>query len=38
MNRTEIEQTVLNEIHILPLDKVEATLNVVLSNLLKKGR
>lgn len=31
MNRTEIEQAVLNEIHTLPLDKVEATLNFVLS-------
>ena len=31
MNRTEIEQTVLKEIHTLPLDKVEATLNFVLS-------
>ncbi len=27
MNRTEIEQAVLKEIHTLPLDKVEATLN-----------
>ncbi|WP_341326838.1 hypothetical protein [Methylotuvimicrobium sp. KM2] len=35
MNRTEIEQAVLNEIHTLPLDKVEATLNYVLS--LKKS-
>jgi hypothetical protein len=31
MNRTEIEQAVLKEIHTLPLDKVEATLNFVLS-------
>jgi hypothetical protein len=31
MNRTEIEQAVLKEIHALPLDKVEATLNFVLS-------
>ena len=31
MNRTEIEQAVLNEIHTLPMDKVEATLNFVLS-------
>ena len=31
MNRTEIEQAVLNEIHTLTLDKVEATLNFVLS-------
>lgn len=31
MNRTEIEQAVLEEIHTLPLDKVEATLNFVLS-------
>ena len=31
MNRTKIEQAVLNEIHSLPLDKVEATLNFVLS-------
>ena len=31
MNRTEIEQALLNEIHTLPLDKVEATLNFVLS-------
>lgn len=31
MNRTEIEQAVLTEIHTLPLDKVEATLNFVLS-------
>jgi len=31
MNRTEIEQAVLNEIHTLPLDKVEATLNFVLA-------
>jgi hypothetical protein len=30
MNRAEIEQAVLNEIHPLPLDKVEATLNFVL--------
>jgi len=28
MNRREIEQAVLKEIHTLPLDKVEATLNV----------
>jgi len=27
MNRSEIEQAVLTEIHSLPLDKVEATLN-----------
>ncbi|HEY8034005.1 MAG: hypothetical protein QX199_06555 [Methylococcaceae bacterium] len=31
MNRIEIEQAVLREIHSLPLDKVEATLNFVLS-------
>ena len=31
MNRAEIEQAVLNEIHSLSLDKVEATLNFVLS-------
>ena len=31
MNRAEIEQAVLKEIHTLPLDKVEATLNFVLS-------
>ncbi len=31
MNRIEIEQAVLNEIHTLPLDKVEETLNFVLS-------
>jgi hypothetical protein len=31
MNRTEIEQAVLKEIHTLPLDKVEATLYFVLS-------
>jgi hypothetical protein len=31
MNRTEIEQAVLNEIHNLTLDKVEATLQFVLS-------
>jgi hypothetical protein len=31
MNRTEIEQAVLNEIHTLPLNKVEETLNFVLS-------
>ena len=31
MNRTEIEQAVLKEMHSLPLDKVEATLNFVLS-------
>jgi len=31
MNRIEIEQAVLKEIHSLPLDKVEATLNFVLS-------
>ena len=39
MNRAEIEQAVLNEIHTLPLDKVEATLNFVFfkkTNLLKK--
>ena len=28
MNRAEIEQAVLKEIHTLPLDKVEATLNL----------
>ena len=31
MNRTEIEQAVLKEIHTLPLDKVEETLHFVLS-------
>jgi len=31
MNRIEIEQAVLNEMHSLPLDKVEATLNFILS-------
>lgn len=31
MNRAEIEQAVINEIHTLTLDKVEATLNFVLS-------
>jgi hypothetical protein len=31
MNRAEIERAVLNEIHTLPLNKVEATLNFVLS-------
>jgi len=31
MNRTEIEQAVLKEIHTLPLDKVEETLNFILS-------
>ena len=31
MNRTEIEEAVLKEIHTLPLDKVEATLNFILS-------
>ena len=31
MNRAEIEQAVLTEIHTLPLDKVEATLHFVLS-------
>jgi len=31
MNRIEIEQAVLNEMHSLPLDKVEETLNFVLS-------
>jgi hypothetical protein len=31
MNRAEIEQAVLTEIHSLPLDKIEATLNFVLS-------
>ena len=30
MNRAEIEQAVLKEIHALSLDKVEATLNFVL--------
>ncbi|MCF7988769.1 MAG: hypothetical protein K9L60_14565 [Methylovulum sp.] len=30
MNRAKIEQAVLTEIHTLPLDKVEATLNFVL--------
>jgi hypothetical protein len=31
MNRVEIEQAVLNEMHALPLDQVEATLKFVLS-------
>ncbi len=31
MNRTEIEQAVLKEIHNLPLNKVEETLNFILS-------
>jgi hypothetical protein len=31
MNRAEIEQAVLNEIHTLPLEQVEATLNFILS-------
>jgi hypothetical protein len=31
MNRAELEQAVLNEIHTLPLDKIEATLHFVLS-------
>ncbi len=31
MNRFEIEQAVLKEIHTLPLDKVEATLNFILA-------
>ena len=31
MSRAEIEQAVLNEIHTLPLNNVEATLNFVLS-------
>lgn len=31
MNRIEIEQAVLKEMHSLPLDKVEATLNFVLA-------
>lgn len=31
MNRVEIEQAVLNEMHALPLDKAEATLKFVLS-------
>jgi len=31
MNRIEIEQAVLKEIHTLPVDKVEAILNFVLS-------
>ena len=31
MNRVEIEQAVLDEIHTLPLDKVEATLKFVRS-------
>ncbi len=31
MNRAEIEQAVLTEIHSLPLDKIEATLSFVLS-------
>jgi len=31
MNRAEIEQAVLKEMHALPLDKVKATLNFVLS-------
>ena len=35
MNRTEIEQAVIKEIHTLPFDKVAATLDYVLS--LKKS-
>jgi hypothetical protein len=31
MNRTEIEQALLTEMHTLPLETVEATLNFVLS-------
>ncbi len=31
MNRAEIEQAVLTEIHSLPLEKVEVTLNFVRS-------
>lgn len=31
MTRAEIEQVILKEMHTLPLDKVEATLNFVLS-------
>ena len=31
MNRTEIERAIVKETHSLPLDKVEATLNFVLS-------
>jgi len=31
MNRAKIEQAVINEIHTLPLEKVETTLNFVLS-------
>ena len=31
MNRAKIEQAVINEIRTLPLDKVEATLNFILS-------
>lgn len=31
MTRTEIEQAVIKEIHTLPLNKVEETLNFVLS-------
>lgn len=31
MTRTEIEQAVIKEIHALPLNKVEETLNFVLS-------
>ncbi len=31
MNRAEIEQAILTEIHSLPLDKVEAILHFVLS-------
>ncbi len=31
MNRTEIEQAVLKEMHSLPLNKVEETLSFVLS-------
>lgn len=36
MNRTEMEQAVLKEIHSLPLNKVEETLNFILS--LKKNQ
>ena len=31
MNRAKIEQAVINEIHTLPLEQLEATLNFVLS-------
>jgi hypothetical protein len=31
MNRAKIERAVLNEIHTLPLEQLEATLNFVLS-------